>query len=61
MPKEGPIASSMAMSDPLNHLPAASFDYVYVNPAMRRKAREWLDANRQMILKPMEENEHGTA
>ncbi len=38
MPKEGPIASSMAMSEPLNHLPAASFDYVFVNPDLYSKA-----------------------
>lgn len=60
MPKEGPIASSMAMSEPLNHLPAASFDYVFVNPTLYGKARAWLDAQRQDILKPKEDNEHGT-
>jgi HD superfamily phosphohydrolase len=60
MPKEGPIASSMTMSEPLNHLPAASFDYVFVNPSLRGKARAWLDANRSDILKPKEDNEHGT-
>ena len=60
MPKEGPIASSMAMSEPLNHLPAASFDYVFVNPTLRGKAREWLDAHRKDILEPKEDDEHGT-
>lgn len=60
IPKEGPIASSMAMSEPLNHLPAASFDYVFVNPTLRGKARAWLDAKRSDILKPKEEIEHGT-
>jgi HD superfamily phosphohydrolase len=60
MPKEGPIASSMAMSEPLTHLPAASFDYVFVNPTLQGKARAWLDAERQEILKPKEDDEHGT-
>lgn len=60
MPKDGPITSSMAISEPLNHLPAASFDYVFVNPTLRGKARAWLDAHRKDILTPKEEDEHGT-
>jgi HD superfamily phosphohydrolase len=60
-PKEGPITSSMAMSDPLNHLPAASFDYVFVNPSLRKKAQTWLDSNRKEILSPTEDSEHGAA
>ena len=52
MPKEGPIASSMAMSDPLTHLPAASFDYVFVHPTLRGNARAWLDANARTFSTP---------
>jgi HD superfamily phosphohydrolase len=60
MPKDGEVSSSMAMSDPLNHLPAASFDYVFVAPALRAKARAWLDENRRSILKTKEDKEHGS-
>ena len=59
-PKEGPIASSTAMSDPLSHVPAASFDYVFVHPELRGKARAWMDANRKEILSKSEDTEHGT-
>ena len=58
-PKEGPIASSMAMSEPLNHLPTAAFDYVFVSPAVCDKASKWLDSHRTDILNPKEENQHG--
>jgi hypothetical protein len=60
MPKDGPIASSMAMSEPLNRLPAASFDYVFVDPTLRAEAQAWLAAHRADILTPKEEDAHGT-
>ncbi len=55
-PKEGHITSSMAMSEPLNHLPAASFDYVFVNPTICDRARRWLESRRSDILNSQEEN-----
>jgi HD superfamily phosphohydrolase len=59
MPKDGPISSALDLSEPLLHLPAASFDYVFVNPSLRGKARAWLDAKRSDILKPKEDSKHG--
>ncbi|NLE38974.1 MAG: HD domain-containing protein [Pirellulaceae bacterium] len=59
-PKEGMIASSMAISEPLGKLPAASFDYVFVNPKDYSRARAWLDANREKILET-KEDENGKA
>lgn len=57
LPKEGPITSSTSISEPLNHLPAASFEYVFVNPALHKQARAWLDASRQEILRAKEESD----
>lgn len=60
MPKEGPVASSMDMSQPLSHLPEASFDYVFINPKMYRDARAWLETSRKDIVKPTEDTQDGT-
>lgn len=57
LPKEGPITSSTSISEPLNHLPAASFDYVFVNPALHKQARAWLDSSRLEILNAKEESD----
>ncbi len=52
--KDGRIASSLAMSETLTRLETASFDFVFVDPAILRDANQWLDANRHTIIKPKE-------
>lgn len=58
MPKVGSVASSTAISEPLAHLPAASFDYVFVEPKLYAEARQWLEANRNGILSSKEAADH---
>ncbi len=58
--KDGRIVSSVAISETLTRLPAASFDYVFVAPQFHKKAMEWLARNRKDIIKPEEPpNPHG--
>ena len=57
--KDGRIASSLAMSETLTRLEAASFDYVFVDPAILGEARQWLDANRQKVIVPTEGHNDG--
>jgi len=58
--KDGRIVSSVAISETLTRLPAASFDYVFVAPQLHRRALGWLDRNRKDIIKPEEpHNPHG--
>lgn len=49
------VVSSLAVSDALNHLPAATFGYVFVSPEQREAAQTWLDARLDGILKTVEE------
>jgi len=58
--KDGRIVSSVAISETLTRLPAASFDYVFVAPQFHKKALDWLAGNRKNIIKPEETpNSHG--
>jgi hypothetical protein len=50
LPKVGAVVSAKAISDPLALLPAASFDYVFVDPKLHARATQWLKANRCDIL-----------
>lgn len=52
--RDGRIASSLAMSTTLTSLEAASFDFVFVDPAILPEAQPWLDANRRTIITPQE-------
>lgn len=44
------VVSSLAVSEALNHLPAANFGYVFVSPEKRAAAHAWLDDNREGLL-----------
>jgi HD superfamily phosphohydrolase len=52
--KDGRVASSKVMSEPLSRLPAIAVDYVFVAPEARQQAEEWLAANRAELIRPME-------
>jgi uncharacterized protein len=53
--RDGRVVSSLAVSDALNHLPAATFGYVFISPEQREAAQTWLDARRDRILGAVEE------
>jgi hypothetical protein len=53
--KDGRIASSLSVSEVLNEVPVAAFDYVFVVPEREEEARKWLENNREDIIKPPEE------
>ena len=48
--KDGRIASAMSMSETLRRLPPVVLDSVYINPGLVDEAKQWLDANRDMII-----------
>ena len=54
LPKDGPVASSTTISEPLAHVPAPSFDFVFVEPELHTKARQWLQQKRQEIIESKE-------
>lgn len=57
--KDGRIASSLAMSQTLNRLEAVSVDFVFVDPAILHDAQQWIEQNRQAIIRPKEESGDG--
>ena len=57
--KDGRIVSSVAISETLVRLPAASFDYVFVTPEFHKRALDWLANNRPKIIKPEEPTPNG--
>lgn len=48
--RDGRVVSSLAESDALNHLPAATFGYVLVSPERAAAATRWLSDRRTGIL-----------
>lgn len=55
--KDGRIASSLSVSQVLNDVPVAAFDYVFIAPDLEDEAKEWLYDNREKIIQPAEEEE----
>lgn len=53
--KDKRVLSSLAMSEALQHVPAISVDYVFVDPIIEKKARQWLGKNRLSIIEVPEE------
>ena len=49
--RDGSIVSSLALSGVLNNIPIALVDFVFVDREKEGKAREWLDSNKEEILK----------
>lgn len=48
---DGRIYSSYDLSETIQRLPIASFDYIFIRPDLVRKANGWLDKNRNDIIK----------
>jgi HD superfamily phosphohydrolase len=48
--KDGRIASSIAHSETLQHLPVVAVDYVFVVPEKLKQAEEWLRTNRPNLI-----------
>ena len=49
------IASSISMSDVLQTLPVAKFDYVFISPHLLSKAGQWLEGELEKIIQPERE------
>jgi HD superfamily phosphohydrolase len=49
------IVSSLSISDVLPKIPIIAIDSIYINPDCRSNATEWLNANRELIIKPSAE------
>jgi len=50
--KENAIISSLEISEVLEEIPGAGFDYVFVEPGVHERAKHWLTGNRTTIIKP---------
>jgi hypothetical protein len=58
--KDRRVSSSVAMSEVLQRLPAATFDYVFIDNRKKDEGEKWLKANRDEIIRPKEkEEDHG--
>ena len=55
MMRDGRTASSLQVSEVLNHLPATVFGYVFVAPDRVVEARAWLDQERDTIIQEIRE------
>ena len=55
MMRDGRTASSLQVSEVLNHLPATVFGYVFVAPDRAVEARAWLDKERETIVQEVRE------
>lgn len=49
------IVSSLSISDVLPKIPVIAIDSIYINPDCLSNATEWLNANRELIIKPSAE------
>lgn len=48
--KDGRIASSLNLSETLQHVPTFSVDYVFVSPDLRETAKRWLENHRSTVI-----------
>ena len=53
--KDTRVISSTSISEVLGNLPVASLEYVFINPDLEKRAKQWLDENRSKIIHPEEE------
>jgi HD superfamily phosphohydrolase len=53
--KDGRIASSVALSETLQHLPVVAVDFVFVLPEKLSQATGWLRTNRPNLIQPKTE------
>jgi HD superfamily phosphohydrolase len=54
---DGRVVHSTAASDILRMIPAASYEYVFIEPSLRAKGLDWLEKNRSDIIRPGKEQE----
>ena len=47
--RDGSVTSAHSLSEVLQHLPSASFDFVFIDPAVFTDARKWLDDNQSKL------------
>jgi len=60
--KDQRVTSSLTMSDVLRRIPAAAFDFVFVEGGVREEVEKWLKAERATIIQPgAREETDGTA
>ena len=55
--RDGTSGSCRAISDVLQHIPPAVIDYVYADRAVYEDAKEWLQRNRDNIIRQSTEEE----
>ncbi|BAF60748.1 phosphohydrolases [Pelotomaculum thermopropionicum SI] len=53
--KDGRIVSSLVISDTLRNIPVVAVDYVFIREDLLKEAQEWLEKNREEIIRPGEE------
>ena len=53
--KDGRIVSSLVISDTLRNIPVTAVDYVFIREVLLKEAQEWLEKNREEIIRPGEE------
>ncbi|HEX9755542.1 MAG TPA: HD domain-containing protein, partial [Gemmatimonadales bacterium] len=62
LPRNGKVASSLALSQVLDRLPAVSIDYVFADRVIEKRAAAWIDKHRDEVIRPKSEEEsHGQA
>jgi uncharacterized protein len=54
--KDGRIVTADQASEVLRHLPAVSMDFIFINPDLLKDATVWLQANRDQVIQPPEED-----
>ncbi len=55
----GQIASSQALSQVLDRLPAVSIDYVFADRSAMKSATQWLEEHHDEVIRPQAEEEEG--
>ncbi len=55
--RNGQVASSLAVSEALKHLPVVSIDTVYAHPEVLNTAERWLERHKGEILQPVFEED----
>jgi hypothetical protein len=53
--RDGSVFPSTAVSGTLARLPVLSIDYVFIEPGLETRAKEWLKVNKNAIIQPTEE------
>lgn len=57
---DGNAASSVSVSEVLQNMPIVAVDFVFVDPAVRPRVKDWLDSNLEDIVEPREEQRDGS-